>query len=388
MRKKTIRLPNGYGQIRKLSRKCYNQYGVYPPQLETDQDGRRLPVKAICYVPSWTVAFAVLTAYKAGRYYPGYELTLTDSPETLAAALADYGRVRRSLLGIPEPQAPTFREVYEAYYHDKFETGKAYSKSSRDGCRTGFKNLAPLHDRSIKDIKLDDLQSIIDDCPLKHASVEMMVHVLKQVYKYADAHELVDRDISKFIKIKRPDDDEHGVAFTEDELAILWDHREDPTIELLLIMCFAGYRIGSYKTLQVNLEERYFLGGNKTKAGKDLCIPIHTGIYDLVKARMSRHKHLLYVSTETYRQSLYEALARLNIPRHTPHDCKHTFSALCEKYGVNERDRKRMLGHAVGDITNDIYGHRNLEDLRAEIEKIQPSFLSKASQKRDRICLN
>ena len=57
--------------------------------------------------------------------------------------------------------------------------------------------------------------------------------------------------------------------------------------------------------------------------------------------------------------------------RHTPHDARHTFSMLCEKYQVNENDRKRMLGHAFQDITNKIYGHRTVEELRREIEKIE-----------------
>lgn len=61
-------------------------------------------------------------------------------------------------------------------------------------------------------------------------------------------------------------------------------------------------------------------------------------------------------------------------PKHTPHDCRHTFSMLCEKYNVKENDRKRMLGHSFRDITNAVYGHRDLEDLREEIEKIPASF--------------
>lgn len=47
---------------------------------------------------------------------------------------------------------------------------------------------------------------------------------------------------------------------------------------------------------------------------------------------------------------------------------------LCEKYNVKENDRKRMLGHSFRDITNAVYGHRDLEDLREEIEKIPASF--------------
>ena len=56
----------------------------------------------------------------------------------------------------------------------------------------------------------------------------------------------------------------------------------------------------------------------------------------------------------------------------SPHSCRHTFSRLCESYGVREADRKRMLGHSFGsDITNGVYGHRTLEELRTEIEKIK-----------------
>ena len=47
-----------------------------------------------------------------------------------------------------------------------------------------------------------------------------------------------------------------------------------------------------------------------------------------------------------------------------------TLFLLYVKYGVRENDRKRMLGHSFGnDITNAVYGHRTLEELRTEIEK-------------------
>lgn len=47
-------------------------------------------------------------------------------------------------------------------------------------------------------------------------------------------------------------------------------------------------------------------------------------------------------------------------------------SRLCEQYGVNENDRRRMMGHSFGsDITNGTYGHRTVEQLRNEIIKIK-----------------
>lgn len=68
----------------------------------------------------------------------------------------------------------------------------------------------------------------------------------------------------------------------------------------------------------------------------------------------------------------YDTLKHLGISNHSPHDCRHTFSWLAQKYGVLEPDRKRMLDHAFkDDIANGVYGHRDLEDLRTEIEKIK-----------------
>ena len=378
MKKKYPRLPNGYGQIRHLSGKRRNPFGVYPPQKAEDENGKRLPVKALCYVPTWTAAFAVLTAYKAGTYTPGMEADIITAeqesglktpPSALDAILADYARIRRATLGLPE--SLTFAEVYERYYRDKFESGKQYSAALVNSTRAAYRNLSALHSRPIRELKLDDLQTVVDACPLKHSSAEMMALVIKQVFRYAVAHDLCEKDYGSHVSVKTPDDDEHGVPFTEEELVTLWNNSDDPTVEMILIMCYAGYRIAAYKTLVVNLEERYFRGGNKTSSGRDVITPIHSAIYPLVTRRLARDGGLLVVTTNAFRDSMYTALEKIGIQKHTPHDCKHTFSALCERYGVNERDRKRMLGHRVGDLTNDTYGHRSLEDLRAEIEKIR-----------------
>lgn len=77
-------------------------------------------------------------------------------------------------------------------------------------------------------------------------------------------------------------------------------------------------------------------------------------------------------SDQTFRKQMTAQMTRLGFEHHTPHDCRHTFSKLCEDFGVRENDWERMLGHAFQDITNAVYGHRDLEDLRNEIENIEP----------------
>ncbi len=152
---------------------------------------------------------------------------------------------------------------------------------------------------------------------------------------------------------------------------------------MVLIMCYSGFRIKAFTNMETNLKEQYFKGGVKTRASKERIVPIHPAIYDMVKARCNG-KNLLHCSANDFRQKMYDALSKLGIAnaptgeKHTPHDCRHTFSRLCEKYEVNENDRKRMMGHSFGnDITNAKYGHRTLEELRTQIEKIKPPLEEK-----------
>ena len=124
--------------------------------------------------------------------------------------------------------------------------------------------------------------------------------------------------------------------------------------------------------MEVNLKEGYFKGGVKTRASKNRIVPIHSCIFHLVEKRMKRDKCMLESTPNTFRAEMKEYIdTHSELSDHTPHDCRHTFSYLCEKYEVKENDRKRMLGHSFDDITNAVYGHRLLKDLKTEIEKIQ-----------------
>lgn len=370
-RKKYPKLPNGYGSIKKLSGKRRNPYGVYPPATEMIAPGQYAPVKAICYVDDYMKGFAVLTAWHAGTYYPGFERTLNKFESSATdVILKDY--LQASRVHKNTEKKVTFAEVYEGFYKDKYEDSqKSYSKASMNSTRAAFKNCSELHDKAFTDLRYNDLQSILDNCPKKHSSLELILSLFHQMYSYAEKYELCEKDYSVHVRIKKVDDDEHGIPFSEEELAVLWKNKEDPIVEFILIMCYSGYRIKAYETIEVNLKEKYFKGGIKTDAGKDRLVPIHSSIYPLVKRRIKKYGKILDVTPGTFRIKMYEILEQLGIQRHTPHDARHTFSMLCEKYYINENDRKRMLGHSFSDITNKVYGHRTVEELRKEIEKIK-----------------
>lgn len=387
-RKKYPRLPSGFGTIRYLGNKRRNCYAVHPPTT-IDALGHINRPAALCYTDDWIKGFAVLTAYKAGSYTPGMERELeirssSDADILIQRIISDYSTIKGVEEKHPEVKKLTFEEVYNRFIKWKFENPKKkpLSKQARYNYNVAFKNCTVLHNRPFCDLKAPDLQEVIDNCPLKHSSLELILTLFKQMYKYAIIEEICREDKSAYVVINIPDDDEHGVPFSDSELDVLWKNCNDEDVQMILIMCYSGFRLTAYKSLEVNLEERYFRGGIKTSAGKNRFVPIHPSIYGFTKYRISKYGSLLPYTASTYRsKSFYPALERLGIEkgsRHTPHDCRHTFSMLCEKYSVRENDRKRMLGHAFkDDITNSVYGHRSVEDLRIEIEKIHiPDFVT------------
>ena len=379
-RKKHPKLPNGYGSIKRLSGKNRtNPYGVYPPTEKFDEDGNPVAQKALCYVDDWYKSFTVLTWYKHGEYYPGREKELTESGNAelnnmIATILGKYTQTQREIA-----DQKTFEDVFKDFYQWKFKkeytTKKEKRTSSENSYRAAFKNCEELHSKSFRSLTTDDLQAALDDCNtvkgLKHSSLELVKNLYNQMYKYADANDLCDKKYSDYVQIGIPDDDEHGVPFTDDDLLVLWKHSDHPTAEMLLIMCYSGFRISEYIDLEVNLEKKYFFGGLKTDAGKNRIVPIHSEIMPLVEKKISREGTLLPCTPNKFREQMTSTLSELGLKQHTPHDCRHTFSKLCDDYKIDWKCKKLMLGHAFGDVTNKVYLHRTLEDLRLEIEKIK-----------------
>lgn len=378
-RPKYPKLPNGFGSIRKLSGNRTNPFGVYPPVTEyvPKDEKKDVPVhpKAIAYVDTWLKGMAVLSAYHAGTYSTGQELPdyieSHQAEDVLQGIVSDFNASKRARAS--EPPMMSFEAVYEAYFAWKYEDeNKKLSEASRTSTRAAFKNFAPLHNRDFCKLTHDDFQSTIDDCNLGFSSKSNMVILAHGVSEYAIIYKICPTNESSYLKVKIENNKEEGEPFSDDELEVLWSHRDNPMIEMLLIMCYSGYRIKAYESLYVNLDDKYFRGGVKNKFSKNRIVPIHSAIAPLVNTRIERDGIIYNMPYHAFRKNMAQALELLEIKKRTPHDCRHTFSRLCEKYGVNENDRKRLLGHSFGgDITNSTYGHRSIEDLRAEIEKIK-----------------
>ncbi|MGN1083539.1 MAG: zinc-ribbon domain-containing protein [Lachnospiraceae bacterium] len=343
---KRRKLPNGYGSIKKLGGNRSRPFAVYPPATGRSPDGSLPTPPAIGYYKDWDSAFDALSEY------------------------------HRAPCGI-FPGSGTFADVYQAFYREKFETNRrSLSASSRYAYETAFKNCAPLHRRCFSELRKQELQEILDRCTLGYSSVCNLKKLFGQMYRFAIENDIVEKDYAQFVRINQENDNERGEPFSPEELALLWENKEDRTVQMILIMIYSGFRIKAYETIEINTTDWYFKGGVKTAAGKGRIVPIHNSIREF---SLEFRKHFPNFRVENFRKNhFYPTLKRLGIfitangKKHTPHDCRHTFSWLCDKYALDELSKHLLMGHSPGkDIEKSVYGHRTLDELRNEIEKIK-----------------
>ena len=95
-RKKHQKLPNGFGSIKYLGKGRYKPYGVYPPVTEYTSKGPVTP-KALAYVETWDEGYEILAARK----------------------LENEGKIKIQN-GVYIDRTPTFKEVYEYFYKEKY----------------------------------------------------------------------------------------------------------------------------------------------------------------------------------------------------------------------------------------------------------------------------
>jgi len=313
------------------------------------------------------------------RNYPVYDvLGRFEDRDDAMQALLEYNKDPYDL----NNNKMTFANVYDLWYEQKFTKSKKKYSASSIGCTRGaFNKSEELHNRLIKDIRTQDMQRILDNYELSHAYMEHIRNLFRSVCKYAMQYDFIKKDYSEFIGITKDDDDQPGVPFTNEEVQKLWNNKEKPFVDSVLILIYSGWRISELLTLEldnIDIQQKTFKGGIKTTAGKNRIVPIHSKIYGMVSTRYENNCGSFIcddkpiINPHIYYKYFNEALTIAGINSiHTPHDCRHTFATMLDNAGANTTSTKRLLGHSSGgDVTEKVYTHKDIEQLRKAIELI------------------
>lgn len=344
------RLPNGFGSIRHLSGNRRKPFAAHPPVTEYRDNGKDKSATPI--VP------------KAIGYYETYEEAY-DALRVWQKKPIDTDKLRA-----------TFDDIYKYYYEDKFTSKKELSTQSEYAIASAYKNSRKLHDKVFKDLRTKDFQDVLDNADMSYSTLTNMKSLYNQMSKYALKHDLIEKNYAEFCyNPKSVDDQESGVPFTWDEIITLWKHKDDIAVRSVLILTYTGMRIEEARTCVVDKEKKLITGGVKTRAGKKRTIPIHSCIMPFI----DDISFIQGQSNGKYREDVfYPTMLSLGMEmssentKHTPHDCRHTFSWLADKYKVDEICKHLIMGHKLkGDIEETTYAHRTLEELTEEMSKIK-----------------
>ena len=69
----------------------------------------------------------------------------------------------------------------------------------------------------------------------------------------------------------------------------------------------------------------------------------------------------------------YKSIYKVQMPKVTPHVCRHTFCSNMAKIGMNPKTLQYLMGHSVIGITLNTYTYLGFEDAQAELERVASS---------------
>lgn len=340
-----MRRCNGSGSIIKLGGKRRKPYAVRVTAGWTD-DGKQI-LKYLSYHEKKTDARRALDAYNVNPY------------DIDAAKI-------------------TFEEIYERWSKTEFET---LSNSMINSYRSAYKHCKPLYGKVFKDLRKSHLQAVVDS--IKAPSMQDVTKFLfLKSYKYALENDIVNKNYAQFVKIAKKEETKEKKPFSREEIDILWENVDKVKYaDLVLILLYTGMRIGELLNMEksnIFLEERYMIGGSKTKAGKNRVIPLHKRIVPLIEKRMEESdSQWLYINRigaklkyNSFTQYHWEPIIKLVGTEHTPHDTRHTFISEMSRLDVNQITIRKIVGHSDKSVTEH-YTHKTIEELLDAVDKLE-----------------
>lgn len=290
----------------------------------------------------------------------------------------------------------SLEHVYKTWLRRR--TRELSSTKGLEGYKNAWRILSPLKHKSVYEINLDDFQSIIDgEAHLSQSHQEKVQQLISQLCQQITLYDRLYPNYAKFLVLDGYASESY-IPFTDAEIVLLMEtakacNQLGETARTILILIFTGWRpneLFNMKVNQVNILQRFFISGSKTKAGKNRAIPIAPVIYPFVaSAVLSGHQdgYLLHspngkkINLQNWRnRRFYPCLQELGInPPDAPHrikpySCRHTFASLAYRAGVKPALLKKMIGHTNVEFTIEKYVHNEMRELSAETDKMVKYF--------------
>lgn len=349
-----MKFANGYGSITKLSGKRRKPWMVRITEGRTYDEEK--------------------DDFKLNRYVLGYYATRKEALD----ALITYNKNPYSLAA----NTFTFGEIYDIW---KKENYSGLSKSTVTSRESAYKYCEPIRDMDIRNIRLAALQDIIDKCPHGSATKKVIRTIMHNVFEYACINDIVSRNYTDYLKIEYSEPTYERSVFSKSDIDYLWKHSDQWDCQVILILLYTGLRVNELlKNIisNFNPDERWiYVPAELAKNHSSIrYVPIHDKVYPFLMEFYNRasatESSALMVNPSGYPVS-YNNFATRNLKKlnqhfetsHRMHDTRHTFATAAHQCGMDPLTTQKILGHSPDTITERVYTHISVDDMKHELEK-------------------
>lgn len=334
---KRMRLPNGFGQISKISSKpLRNPYRAMITE-GWSHDGKPIR-RSLGYFHTYNDAYAALLDHHRSPKDKASDMTVSD-----------------------------LYLMWSKEHYKKIKSAGHY--------KAAWKKLSSLSDRNITDLTRLELKETIEsiDAPSMKKLSKM---ILSLMFDYAiGIGALNDNPIRNLPLDIDGANVKHHIRFTANELSLI--EKEGGLIaDIIIFSSYTGMRPGevlNIKTSDINMKEHYLVGGSKTKAGINRVVPLCDKAYRIIeKYNGESDSGLLFdVSYKVYSSGFLYLMSNLGLSsEHKPHDTRVTFVSMSREAGCDEYIIKRIIGHHLDDMTERIYARRSISEMLSEVSKL------------------
>ena len=304
----------------------------------------------------------------------------------------------------------TFEQLYKKWFDEYIDTDEHESIKYR--VKAAYRYCSLIYKKKFREITIIDMK----DCIYKGTatcvrgkykgqqrlaspqSKEIIKYLFNHIYDYALEARLVERNyareftLDKKVFQEKEKNYKSKVPFSKEEIDKLWKSIEFvPFADMIVYACYSGWRpteLIKLKIKDVDLKNGFVKGGMKTSAGKNRLVPIHPLVSSIVEKYYKEAKSVgsdylfndvnnkfgIGLSYDQYLSRFNKVMNALHFRTEiTPHYTRHTFitKAKSREVNMNEYVLKIIVGHDVGDLTEHVYTHRELNDLKEEMDKIK-----------------
>ncbi len=158
------------------------------------------------------------------------------------------------------------------------------------------------------------------------------------------------------------------------------------------------------RQLQRTSDMRYIIEDPKTKSGVRV-IPLQNDVCECFKRIVEQQKHykrkpiiadkngksfggflfldkngmpMVALHWEKYFQHIcekYNSIYKEQMPKITPHVCRHTYCSHCASAGMNPKHLQYLMGHSDISVTLNTYTHIDFDTVQKEVESLQKAVL-------------